>query len=167
MVRYALLKKIKLVVQSIILNCKVAGLRIRIHFIRIRIQHLRMNTNPDPDPIQIQGFNDQKLKKNYKVIEEAFSSQKRPSNTSKHERLQFFFYFSGSFLPSWIRISNPYPDTLTRNPIESGSNPDPQPCPQYRFLLNLKTLKRERGEGWEVGYISLRYTCVKKNPCLR
>jgi hypothetical protein len=39
----------------------LAGLRIRIHFIRIRIQHFRMNT--DPDPIRIQGFNDQKLKK--------------------------------------------------------------------------------------------------------
>ncbi len=38
-----------------------AGLRIRIQF--IRIQHFRLNT--DPDPIRIQGFNDQKLKKNY------------------------------------------------------------------------------------------------------
>jgi hypothetical protein len=46
-----------------------SGLRIRIHFIRIRIQHFRLNTNPDPvpdlDPIRIQGFNDQKFKKNY------------------------------------------------------------------------------------------------------
>jgi hypothetical protein len=40
---------------------KNAGLRIRIHF--IRIQHFRLNTNPDPDPIWIQGFNDQKVKK--------------------------------------------------------------------------------------------------------
>jgi hypothetical protein len=38
------------------------GLRIRIHF--IRIQHFRLNTDPDPDPIRMQGFNDQKLKKN-------------------------------------------------------------------------------------------------------
>ncbi len=38
----------------------VAGLRIHIHFIRIRIQHFRLNTDPDPD---LQGFNDQKLKK--------------------------------------------------------------------------------------------------------
>jgi hypothetical protein len=42
--------------------------RIRIHFLRIRIQWIRMeaNTDPDtdPDPIRIQGFNDQKLKKN-------------------------------------------------------------------------------------------------------
>ncbi len=45
-----------------------AGFRIRIHFlrIRIRIQRIRMeaNTDPGPDPIRIQGFNDQKLKKN-------------------------------------------------------------------------------------------------------
>jgi hypothetical protein len=26
---------------------------------------LEANTDPDPDPIRIQGFNDQKLKKNY------------------------------------------------------------------------------------------------------
>jgi hypothetical protein len=45
-----------------------AVFRIRIHFLRIRIQWIRMeaNTDPDtdPDPIRIQGFNDQKLKKN-------------------------------------------------------------------------------------------------------
>ncbi len=45
--------------------------RIRIHFLRIRIQRLRLetdtdpDTDPDPDPIRIQGFNDQKFKKNY------------------------------------------------------------------------------------------------------
>ncbi len=43
----------------------LAGFRIRIHLIRIRIQRLRLETNPDPDPIRMQGFNDQKLKKNY------------------------------------------------------------------------------------------------------
>jgi hypothetical protein len=45
------------------------GLWIRIHFFRIRIRiqsmMLETNTDPDPDPIRIQGFNDQKLKKNY------------------------------------------------------------------------------------------------------
>ncbi len=113
--------------------------------IRIRIQHLRMDTNtdPDPDPIWIQGFNDQKLKKNYgwnlffiflwsktaiylslglhKVCpcyKEAFSSEKRPSNTSKHELLQIFVYFCGSFLPSWIRIRIHRPDWIR---IQSGS----------------------------------------------
>jgi hypothetical protein len=51
--------------------CK-AVFRIRIRFlrIRIRIQWIRIevntdpDTDPDPDPIRIQGFNDQKLKKN-------------------------------------------------------------------------------------------------------
>jgi hypothetical protein len=29
-----------------------------------RIQRLMLETDPDPDPIRIQGFHDQKLKKN-------------------------------------------------------------------------------------------------------
>jgi hypothetical protein len=64
---------------SVSLNCAaniisqlmfVPVFRIRIHFLRIRIQWIRIevNTDPDtdtdPDPIRIQGFNDQKLKKN-------------------------------------------------------------------------------------------------------
>jgi hypothetical protein len=85
----------------------IVGFRIRFHLIGIRIQHFRLNTDPDPDPdsIRIQVFNDQKLKKIYswkkiptffgsnttiylslglfKVTEEAFSSQKRTSSTSK------------------------------------------------------------------------------------
>ncbi len=53
--------------------------------------------------------------KNVQVTEEAFSSQKRPSNTSKHELLKFFYYFCGSFLPSWMRIH--WPDWIRiRNP---------------------------------------------------
>ncbi len=48
--------------------------------------------------------------KYFQVIEEAFSSQKRPSNTSKHELLQTIVYFCASFLPSWIRIPNTDPD---------------------------------------------------------
>jgi hypothetical protein len=35
---------------------------------------------------------------------EAFSPQKRTSSTSRHENSVIFFYFCGSFLPSWIRI---------------------------------------------------------------
>ena len=41
-----------------------SGLWIRIHILRIRIQWIRMEANTDPDPIRIQGFNEQKLKKN-------------------------------------------------------------------------------------------------------
>ncbi len=97
--------------------------------------------------IRIQGFNDQKFKKNYswkffyifflsktaiylslglhkvqyvQVIEEAFSSQKRPSNTSKHELLQFLSPFVGHFCP-------PGSGSGSTDPIEYGFNPDPQP----------------------------------------
>ncbi len=56
-----------------------------------------------------------------RVTEEAFSALKRTSNTSKHEIFYIFFFFCGSFVPSWIRIriTNPDPDPLTR------FNPDP------------------------------------------
>ena len=54
-------------------------------------------------------------------MEEAFSSHKRPSNTSKHELLQIIVYFCGSFLPSWIRIRIRIPNT------------DPDPDPQTRL----------------------------------
>ncbi len=56
------------------------------------------------------------------------SSQKRPSNTSKHD----FFYLCGSFLPSWIRIhwpdgiriqSGSGSETLIQSPTRSGSIP--------------------------------------------
>ncbi len=43
--------------------------------------------------------NFQFCEKNVQVTEEAFSSQKRPSNTSKHEIFQFFFTFVGHFCP--------------------------------------------------------------------
>jgi hypothetical protein len=46
-------------------NYWVGKARIRIHLIRIWIQHFRLNT--DPDPIWIQGFDDQKWKKNLQV----------------------------------------------------------------------------------------------------
>jgi hypothetical protein len=119
---------------------------------------LRLETNTDPDPIRIQGFNDQKLKKKLQlnkkknffdqklqftyplaskkyvqVTEEACSSQKRPSNTSKHE----------FFLLLWVIFSllDPDPDSEygsgSTGPIEYGSNPDPDsdpdPKPWYKF----------------------------------
>jgi hypothetical protein len=90
---------------------QIPELWIRIHV--IRIQHFRLNTDPDPNPIRIRiqsgsralmtknwkknwlkkFFFDQNLHftypeasiKNVQVTEEALSSQKRPSNTSKHE----------------------------------------------------------------------------------
>ncbi len=58
-----------------------------------------------------------------KVTEEAFSSQKRPSNTSKHEIFFIFSNFVGHFSP-------PGSGSGSTDPIESGSNwdPDPQLC---------------------------------------
>ncbi len=47
------------------------------------------------------------------AIGEAFSPQKRTSSTSKREIS--FFYFCGSFLPSWIRIQ---PTKIITDPIQ-------------------------------------------------
>jgi hypothetical protein len=51
----------------------------------------------------------------------AFSSQKRPSNTSKHELFKKISTFVGHFCP-------PGSGSGSTALIESGSNPDPQPC---------------------------------------
>jgi hypothetical protein len=101
----------------------------------------------------------------------SFSSQKRPSNTSKHELLQIIVYFCGPFLPSWIRIRiripntdldlDPDPDSEygsgsgSTDPIEYGSNtdpdpvPDPQPCFKIlKFSLFHGVRLRERPNQW-------------------
>ncbi len=110
--------------------------------------------------IRIQGFNDQKFnkkitaEKKYKIFlgsktainlslasikyvqvtEEACSSQKRPSNTSKHE----------FFLLLWVIFTLLDPDPVAEcgsgstGPIEYGSNtntdPDPDPDPKPCFF---------------------------------
>jgi hypothetical protein len=106
---------------------------------------------PDPDPgfydqnykrlllkKKLNFFLDQKLQftfplayiKDAQATGEAFSPQKRTSSTKKHENSGLFFYFCGSFLPSWIRIrirnlsADPDPDLATQinaDPCESGS----------------------------------------------
>jgi hypothetical protein len=62
--------------------------------------------------------------KNVQVTEEAFSSQKRPSNTSNHELQKFFLLL-------WVIFALLDPDSESgsgsTDPIESGSNPDPDP----------------------------------------
>ncbi len=55
----------------------------------------------------------------------SLSSQKRPSNTSKHELLSFFPTFVGHFCP-------PGSGSGSTDPIESGSNQDPDSQPWYR-----------------------------------
>ncbi len=99
-----------------------------------------MNPDPDPELIRIKGFDGQKLKKKntnenlfcQKVVqstEEAFSPQKRTSSASK-------MIFINFFLCLWVIFAlldpDPDPDCESgfgygsRNPIESGSNPDPK-----------------------------------------
>jgi hypothetical protein len=111
--------------------------RIRIHWflIRIRIQHFRLKTVPiriqhfrlNTVPIRIQSFDYQNFEKIYcwnffyiyltQGLHKGRPSYRRslqPSNesisASRNKNCQLFFYFCGSFLPSWIRI----PDT---NPL--------------------------------------------------
>ncbi len=108
------------------------GLCIRSHVIRILIQHFRLNTDPDP------GFWWQKSEQNLQLKKTVFWSKttiylslglhkERPNNKSlqlSKENIQhfktwnflIFFYFCGSFLPSWIRIH--WPDWIR---IQSGS----------------------------------------------
>ncbi len=125
----------------------LAGLRIRIHFIRIRnrirIQHFRLNTDPDPDP----GLNDQKLKKkNYSWKKMYFFGSKttiylslslhkerpsyRRSPQISKEAIQHFktrtFKF---FLLLWVIFALLDPDPDSESGSGSGSlnrlNPDP------------------------------------------
>jgi hypothetical protein len=129
--------------------------------IRIRIQSLRLetNTDPDPDPIRIQGFNDQKLIKNYSwkfliiffISENAIylslglhkvcPSYRRSLQLSK-EAIQHFktWTLTNFFLLLWVIFAlldpDPDPDSEygtgsgSTDPIEYGSKPDPDPDPQ-------------------------------------
>ncbi len=146
-----------------------AVFRIRIHLIRIRIQHFRPNADPDPDPIRIriQSGSRVLMTKSWKKVtaEKKFNfflskttiylslglhkgrpSYRRSLQLSKENIQHFktcnfwiFFYFCGSFLPSWIRIQiripNTDPDPLT------WLNPDPKHC--MKGLQQLRTLKRK------------------------
>ncbi len=124
-------------------------IRIRIRF---RIQHLRMNTNtdPDPDPVRIQ-----KLEKNFSwnfffLSKTAFylslglhkvcPSYRRSLPLSK-EAIQHFKTrtFTSFCLLLWVifALLDPDPDSEYgsgsgfKDPIEYGSNPDPDPQPCY------------------------------------
>jgi hypothetical protein len=59
---------------------------------------------------------------------EAFSPQNKKENPAlqKMKFIKFFFYVCGSFL---FALLDPDPDCRygSRDPIESGSNPDPDP----------------------------------------
>jgi hypothetical protein len=59
--------------------------------------------------------------------------KKPPANKRGHPTLQNmnFFYFCGSFLPSWIRIriqiTDPDPDPMVRLNTDPDTDPDPKP----------------------------------------
>ncbi len=83
------------------------GFRIRIHFlrIRIRIQMIRMEANTDPDPglqwPKIEIYLSLGLHKVCPGYRRSLQLTKEPI---QHFKTWIFFYFCGSFLPSWIRI---------------------------------------------------------------
>jgi hypothetical protein len=117
-----------------------AGLRTRIHFIRIRIQ----------------GFNDQKLKKNYSSnffffwsktaiylslgLHKVCPSYRRSLQLSK-EAIQHFktWAFTKNVLLLLVIFALLDPDSESgsgsTDPIESGSNPDPDPQPWFYVYL--------------------------------
>jgi hypothetical protein len=103
--------------------------------------------NTDPDPIWMQGFDDQKVKKkntaeicfsffdqNYTLLipiglHKGHPSYRRSLPPSKEyiQYLKFinpFSIFVGHFCPSGSEYGS-------RDPAESGSNPDPDPDPQH------------------------------------
>jgi hypothetical protein len=104
----------------------------------------------DPDPIQIQGFDDQKLKKIQLKKIKLFGSKTtiylslelhkgRPSygrnlQLSKENIqylktcnfLNFVYFFFGSLLPSWIRIRSHWPESeFGSETLVCSLDPDP------------------------------------------
>ncbi len=116
-----------------------AGFRIRIVLMRIRIQHFSNCGSgfririPDPDPnwkkfitgnlifivlIKIAIYLSLGLHKGRPSYRRSLQFSKENIQHFKRWKFCPFFYFFGSFLPSWIRISNLYAD------------PDPDPAAQ-------------------------------------
>jgi hypothetical protein len=124
-------------------------------FFSVADPHLRMDTNPDP--IRIQGFNDQKLKKKLQLkifyfiflwsktaiylslgLHKVCPSYRRRLQLSK-EAIQHFKTrtFTHFFLLLWVIFA-----LLPTDPIESGSNPDPQPWLFYILCFILTSASR-------------------------
>ena len=88
---------------------------------------------------------DQKLQFTYpeasikyvQVTEEASSSQKRPSNTSKHEFFLLLWVIFALLDPDPDPYSNYGSGSESNGPIEYGSNPDPDtdPDPDLKPVL--------------------------------
>ncbi len=122
---------------------------------RIRIQHFRLNTDPEPDPIRIQGFDEQKLgnifcwNKKFDIFlskiaiylslglhkgRPSYKTSLQPSKENIHHFKSWnfftFFYFYGSFLPSWIRMR------YTRDGTERGGGGGSQQVRDDKVLIN-------------------------------
>jgi hypothetical protein len=73
-------------------------------------------------------------------LQEKPSALKKEYPALQNMKILYFFYFCGSFLPSWIRIHilnlNADPDPATQ--INADPDPDPKPCPELPGL-RLKT----------------------------
>ncbi len=79
---------------------------------------------------------------------------KRGHPTIQNMNFWIFFYFCGSFLPSWIRIRIPNPDTLTR------LNPDPiriNPGFIIQTIVAVPDPHVFRPSGSRSGFINTRY----------
>jgi len=65
------------------------------------------------------------------------SALKREHPARENMKILYFFYFCGSFLPSWIRVRirtlNADPDPATQ--INADPDPDPQPCNTIKALV--------------------------------
>ncbi len=108
--------------------------RIRVHWVRIRIQHFRLNTDPDPgfwwlDIEKIYSwkknliyflikscnlliFGLHKVLARY-IIKPLALKREHPALRIMKVLFFIFFYFCGSFSPSWIRIQITNRDQLT------------------------------------------------------
>ncbi len=88
--------------------------------------------------------------KNVQVTEEAFSSQKRPSNTSKHELLTIFL-----LLWCILVLLDPDQDSESgsgsTDPIKSGSNPDPDTDPDLQPCVTLYIFRMLQVPGGPAG----------------
>ncbi len=118
-----------------------AVLRIRIHWVRIRIQHFGLNTYPNPRFCWLKNektyswkfFGYFLIKNCYNLslgLHKGRQNYRRSLQLSKENTQHFktwnfftFFYFYGSFLPSWIRIRIRWPDWI-RIGIRNSGIPD-------------------------------------------
>jgi hypothetical protein len=65
-------------------------------------------------------------------------------------KILYFFYFCGSFLPSWIRIRNlnADPDPAIQINADPDTDPDPKPClKEVKVLEEVEVFKEMKVPG--------------------